>query len=84
MAKTENTAKNVAPATPERVTVTLPRARYGEEENLFIGINGVNYLIPKGKPVDVPTFVAEEIKSAQAAEDAMYAAQERMLERTQN
>lgn len=64
----------------ERVSVTLPRARYGEEENLFVAINGVNYIVPKGKAVDVPDFVAEEIRRAQEAEERMHEEKERMLE----
>lgn len=69
--------------TNERVSVTIPRARYGEEENLFVAVNGVNYIVPKGKTVDVPDFVAAEIARAQAAEDKMYAEKERMLAQTQ-
>lgn len=64
----------------ERTKVTIPRAHYGEEENLFVGINGVNYIVPKGKSVDVPDFVADEIERAQAAEERMHQAREQMLE----
>ena len=46
----------------ERVSVTLPRARNGEEPTLFVGINGVNYLVPKGQTSDVLPEVAEEIE----------------------
>ncbi len=52
-----------------KVKITLPKARGNEPKELFVGINGVSYLIPKGKPVEVPDFVAEEIRRAQAAED---------------
>lgn len=52
-----------------KVKITLPKARGSEPKELFVGINGVSYLVPKGKPVEVPDFVAEEIKRAQAAED---------------
>ena len=67
-------------ATVDRTSVTIPRARRGEEENLFVAINGVNYIIPKGKSVDVPDFVAAEIARAQAAEERMHQAREQMLE----
>lgn len=52
-----------------KVKITLPKARGNEPKELFVGINGVSYLIPKGKPVEVPDYVAEEVKRAQAAED---------------
>lgn len=62
-----------------RVNVTLPRARRGEIPEQFVGINGVNYVIPKGKAVEVPDFVAAEIKRAQAAAEFMEDEKEAML-----
>lgn len=59
-------------AKAKKETISLPRARMGEEENFFVGINGVNYLIPKGKANDVAPEVAEEIRRAQAADDRMH------------
>ena len=53
---------------PKRVKIFVPRAASNREDpNLFVGINGVNYLIPKGKSSEVPDFVAEEIRRADAA-----------------
>lgn len=66
-----------------KVKITLPRARGSEPKELFVGVNGVNYLIPKGKTVEVPDYVAEEIKRAQAAEDFEDNEKERMLEDAQ-
>ena len=65
--------------TTERVSVTLPRAREGEDKTFFVSVNGVNYLIPKGRTSDVPDFVAEEIARAQEAEERMYNAKESLL-----
>lgn len=56
----------------ERVKVTIPRARKGEDPNLFVGVNGVNYIIPKGQTSEVPPEVAYEIERAQAAEAYMF------------
>lgn len=56
----------------ERVKVTIPRARKGEDPNYFVGINGVNYILPKGKTSEVPPEVAYEIERAAAAESYMY------------
>lgn len=63
--------------------ITLPRARKGEAETLFVSINGVNYLVPKGKTVDVPAAVAAEIRRAQAAEDRGFAAAEALQAQAQ-
>jgi len=55
----------------KKVKITLPRARSGEDKEVFVGVNGVNYLIPRGKEVEVPDYVAEEIRRAEAAEAYM-------------
>ena len=38
-----------------------------------VGINGKNYLVPKGKTSEVPKAVYDEIMRAQRAEEALYA-----------
>lgn len=75
-AATAATAAPVAPAAPaaaeERVEITVPRGSANDEPNLVIAVNGVNYVLPKGKTSKVPKFVAEEFyrsKNAQAIRD---------------
>lgn len=60
----------------DRITVTIPRATGKEDPNFFVGINGKNYLIPKGQTVEVPPEVANEINRHFAAENAMYDAKD--------
>lgn len=51
----------------KRVTVFIPRGLSNEDPNLFVSVNGINFLLPKGKESLVPEFVAKEIqRSAQA------------------
>ena len=80
--ETENTGMSnpaeTAPPEAPRVAVTLPRARRGEAEDLFVGLNGVNYLIPKGRRVELPRAVAAEIERARAAEDYRHEAAARL------
>ena len=57
----------------EKIKITLPRAGKNEDPNLFVGINGKNYLVPKGKTSEVPKAVYDEIMRAQRAEEALYA-----------
>ena len=38
----------------ERVEIFIPRASDREDPNLFAAVNGVNYLLPRGKKSCVP------------------------------
>lgn len=53
-----------------KVKVTLPRARDGEETEVFVGVNGQAWRIRKGKTVEVPDCVAEVLRNAEMAEIA--------------
>lgn len=66
-----STAKTKPAASEERVAVNLPRAGEREDPNLFVGINGLNYLLPRGKSSLVPPAVAAEIRRAERARDAL-------------
>ncbi len=69
---TKKTTETINNTDDNRVAVTLPRARKDEEPNLFVCINGVAYLVPKGETSMVPPEVAYEIKRAQDAEAYMF------------
>ena len=66
-----STAKTKPAPQEERVAVKLPRAGEREDPNLFVGINGLNYLLPRGKSSLVPPAVAAEIRRAERARDAL-------------
>ena len=51
----------------EREEVFIPRGTAKDDPNLFVSVNGVNYLLPKGKSSLVPKSVAEEIRRSQRA-----------------
>ena len=55
-----------------RVEVFIPRGSDREDPNLFVGINGVNYLLPRGKKSMVPAAVAAEIERSMKAADTFY------------
>lgn len=61
--------------------IFIPRARANEEVNLFIGVNGVNYILPKGKRSVVPTFVADEYRRSLEAQDRLDEYIDRQIER---
>lgn len=52
------------------VTIRVPRGRSNEEPCLMIGINGRNWLLPRGKTSEVPDYVAEEFNRHMDAVDA--------------
>lgn len=54
-------------AKKERVGLFVPKGYANEEPNVIIGINGVMYVLPKGKESQVPAFVAEEYHRSQRA-----------------
>ena len=66
---------------PKRVSVTVPRGSANEDQNVFISINGVNYLLPKGRTSEVPAAVADEYRRSEMAKEKYYAAAEALQER---
>lgn len=70
--------------TEERVEIFVPRGNSNEDPNLFISVNGVNYLLPRGKKSMVPVAVAYEYERAQKAVAALYEKQDEMMKQADN
>lgn len=51
------------------VKMWVPKVPDGEEQVLFVGVNGKGYRVQRGKTVEVPEEVAEVLKNAQLAEE---------------
>lgn len=66
-------------ATGERVDIFIPRAIGNDEPNLFVSVNGMNFILPKGQTSSVPKFVAEEIERSREAEAALYKKMDSMI-----
>lgn len=64
----------------DKVEIFVPRGYANDEPNLFIGVNGVNYLLPKGKTSKVPKAVAEEFYRSQKAQETRDSNSEKLLE----
>ena len=60
-----------AAAEDDRVEVFIPKGYAGDEPNLFVSVNGVNYLLPRGKKSRVPAHVAYEIKRSLKAQEIL-------------
>ena len=61
----ENTAaETVEKPKEEYVRIRLPLTRE-QKEDVYVGLNGVGYLIQRGKEVDVPAGVAEILQRSE-------------------
>ena len=60
------------------VKLHIPKGFANEEPNLMVGINGKNYLLPRGKESLVPSEVAKEVSRALAAQEKLDAAMDRL------
>ncbi len=81
MANNENKASKATEAvTDNRVEIFVPKGYANDDPNMFISVNGVNYLLPRGKKSLVPDFVAEEFYRSQRAQERLDETVEQMLE----
>lgn len=81
MANTENKAsKPVEKVKDDRVEIFVPKGYANEDPNMFISVNGVNYLLPRGKKSLVPANVAEVFYRSQKAQEYLDQTMEQMLE----
>lgn len=55
----------------KRVEIFIPKGYANEEPNLMVGINGTNYLLPRGKTSLVSKAVAEEVERSRRAQNRM-------------
>ena len=81
MANNENKASKTVEAVKEnRVEVFVPKVYANDDPNFFVSVNGVNYLLPRGKKSLVPDFVAAEVERAKRAAEKQDEKMEQMLE----
>lgn len=52
----------------ERVDIYIERAQGNDEQNLFVSVNGCNFILPKGQTSNVPVSVAREIERSRRAQ----------------
>lgn len=70
----------VAPPVEDKVDIFVPKGYANDEPNQLISVNGVNYLLPRGKTSKVPKFVADEFYRSQKAQMALDEKQAQLLE----
>lgn len=64
----------------ERVEIFVPKGYANDEPNMLIAVNGVNYLLPRGKSSKVPKHIAEEFYRSQKAQQDLDKRVDEMLE----
>ena len=70
-----------APANAEeKVEIYIPKGQANDDPNFLISVNGVNYLLPRGKKSMVPAFVAAEYNRSVEAQEALDRKMEELLE----
>jgi predicted aconitase with swiveling domain len=68
-------------AKTDKVDIHIPKAVANDDPNLFVSVNGKNFILPKGKTSRVPAYVAEEIKRSFEAESIQDENAEKLLEK---
>lgn len=64
----EDTASKAA---DDREEIYVPKGYANDEPFLIVGVNGINYQLPKGMTCTVPKFVADEFRRSQKAQTAL-------------
>lgn len=63
----------------KRVEVFVPRAAANDDPNLFVGVNGISYLLPRGKKSKVPEEIAAEFDRANKAQAGLDARVDKLV-----
>lgn len=71
MAKEPVNTEGIKKPSDEMVEVLIERTSQNDDPNFYVGFNGKNYVLPKGKSSKVPKCVADEINRAKAAQQHM-------------
>lgn len=66
-----NTKETATTKKDDRVELFIPKGAANDEPNLLIGVNGVNYVLPRGKKSMVPPHIKAEYDRSVAAQNTM-------------
>ena len=68
-----------APVEEQRVDLFVEKGYANDEPNHLVAVNGVNYLLPRGKTSNVPKYVADEYYRSRKAQQALDETVDKML-----
>ena len=66
------------------VELYVPKGYVNDDPNVFISLNGKNYLLPRGKTSRVPLSVKAEYERSQRAQEALDRKSAALLEKAAN
>lgn len=79
--KKETAAVNEA---EELVEIMIPPTSVKNDPGLFVSVNGVNWLLPRGQKHKVPAYVRDEIERSWKAERALNGMKQELANQTNN
>lgn len=79
-AKTKATAEETKATAEERVELYIPKGQVNDDPNFFISVNGVNYVLPRGKKSMVPPHIKAEYERSVRAQERLDENIDKMLE----
>lgn len=77
----ETKAKTKTKPKIEYEEIFVPKGYANDEPNLFVSVNGVNYLLPKGKTSKVPPHIAAAVKRSLRAQQRQDENAEKLLKK---
>ena len=66
----------------ERVEVFVPKGLANDDPNLYVSINGENYLLPRGQTSLVPPYVKAAIERSYGAQEHQEKQANALIEKT--
>ena len=82
--KNKNAAQADAIQVPEKKEIYIERGSANDDPNLVVCVNGVTYLLPKGKTSTVPVAVYNEIMRSRRAREMQDQRMEELREAAQS
>jgi hypothetical protein len=70
-------------AEEKKVKIHIPRGASNEDPNFYIKVNGIRYVLPKGKDHMVPAHIAYEFERSRRAAEQQDENRAAMLDATQ-
>lgn len=68
----------------ERVDVFVPKGLANDDPNLYVSINGENFLLPKGQTSNVPIYVKKAIERSYGAMELQEKRSKNLIEKTKS
>lgn len=68
----------------ERVEVFVPKGLANDDPNLYVSVNGENFLLPRGKSSLVPPYIKAAIERSYGAQEYQEKRSDELLKKTQN